>query len=90
MIVSSGHDTSTSYSLAASLQKQILSSILLNRVGDGRTSYGSVSDTTGETTAAVNTYLVNGTLPANNTVISSRPYDKCGGMVETPRLAIDL
>ncbi|KAK3650513.1 hypothetical protein LTR56_006218 [Elasticomyces elasticus] len=67
LFVQSLHDPECSYTWAVNVQAQIPSSILLTRDGDGHTSYF----TEGETTAAINAYLVNGTVPVPNTVLES-------------------
>ncbi|KAK3675838.1 hypothetical protein LTR78_004479 [Recurvomyces mirabilis] len=67
LLVQSTHDPECSYTWAVELQAQLPSSVLLLREGDGHTSYLLG----GETAAAVNAYLINGTLPAHNTVLQS-------------------
>ncbi|KAK4962548.1 hypothetical protein LTR10_000174 [Elasticomyces elasticus] len=67
LLAQSLHDPECSYTWAVNVQAQILSATLLTRDGDGHTSYF----TEGETTAAINAYLVNGTIPAPNTVLES-------------------
>lgn len=67
LMVNSYHDPECSYVWANSLLQQFQNAVLLTRDGDGHTSYYLQ----GETTAAIDAYLVNGTVPADNTVISS-------------------
>lgn len=67
LLVNSYHDAECSYTWAVALQAQIPNSVLLTRNGDGHTSYFEE----GETTAAMNAFLVNGTMPAPNAVLQS-------------------
>ncbi|KAK3629300.1 hypothetical protein LTR56_008786 [Elasticomyces elasticus] len=67
LLVQSLHDPECSYTWAVNVQAQIPSSTLLTLNGDGHTSYF----TEGETTGAMNAYLVDGTVPAPNTVLES-------------------
>ncbi|KAK5703116.1 hypothetical protein LTR97_004065 [Elasticomyces elasticus] len=67
LLVQSLHDPECSYTWAVNVQAQILSATLLTRDGDGHTSYFLG----GETTAAMNAYLVNLTVPVPNTVLES-------------------
>ncbi|KAK4917273.1 hypothetical protein LTR66_016953, partial [Elasticomyces elasticus] len=60
-------DPSCSYIWANGLQEQIDNSTLLTRRGDGHTSYVLH----GETWGAVNAYIANLTIPADNTVLNS-------------------
>lgn len=67
LLVSSQYDPSCSYIWANGLKEQISNSTLLTRRGDGHTSYAVF----GETWAVINNYIVNQTLPADNTWIDS-------------------
>ncbi|CAG8130753.1 unnamed protein product [Penicillium salamii] len=67
LLVNSQFDPSCSYIWANGLQEQISNSTLLTRRGDGHTSYVLQ----GETWKAVNAYIVNLTIPADNTVVNS-------------------
>jgi hypothetical protein len=67
LLVQSLHDPECSYTWAVGVQAQIPSSVLLTRDGDGHTSYFLG----GATAKAIDAYLVNGTLPAPNTVLDS-------------------
>lgn len=67
LLVGSSHDPETSYTWAESVREQIRGARLLMRDGDGHTSYFLG----GATAAAINAYLLNGTLPAENTVLLS-------------------
>lgn len=67
LLVNSYHDAECSYTWAVALQAQIPNSVLLTRNGDGHTSYFEE----GETTAAMNAFLVNGTMPAPNAVLQT-------------------
>ncbi|PYH93857.1 alpha/beta-hydrolase [Aspergillus ellipticus CBS 707.79] len=65
--VSAQYDPSTSYIWADGLRTQIANSTILTRKGDGHTSYWLF----GETSKAIDSYLVNLTLPAPNTMLDS-------------------
>ena len=67
LMVNAYHDPETSYVWAEGLREQIPSTVLLTRNGSGHTSY----ILGGATTAAIDRYLVDGTLPARNTVLDS-------------------
>ncbi|KAJ5350617.1 hypothetical protein N7541_008344 [Penicillium brevicompactum] len=67
LLVNSQFDPSCSYIWANGLQEQIENSTLLTRRGDGHTSYVLH----GETWGAVNAYIANLTIPADNTVLNS-------------------
>ncbi|OOF91729.1 hypothetical protein ASPCADRAFT_210727 [Aspergillus carbonarius ITEM 5010] len=67
LLVNAQYDPLTSLAWAVGLQDQIRTSVLLTRGGDGHTSYVLQ----GETSRAIDAYLVNLTLPAANTVLSS-------------------
>ena len=67
LLVNSQYDPSCSYIWANGLQEQISNSTLLTRRGDGHTSYLLH----GETWNAVNAYISNLTIPADNTVVNS-------------------
>lgn len=67
LLVNSQFDPSCSYIWANGLQEQIKNSTLLTRRGDGHTSYVLH----GETWAAMNAYIANLTIPADNTVLNS-------------------
>ncbi|KAF9888494.1 hypothetical protein FE257_008601 [Aspergillus nanangensis] len=61
------HDPSTSYVGASNMHTQIQNSVLLTRRGDGHTSYFQF----GETSRAIDAYLVHLTVPEPNTVLDS-------------------
>ena len=65
LLVGSTYDPATPYTWAQAVRRQIATSVLLTRVGDGHTGYGSGSACTDK---AITTYLVSGTLPADGTV----------------------
>lgn len=67
LMVNAYHDPATSYLWAEGLRAQVPSAVLLTRNGSGHTSYLLG----GATTTAIDTYLINGTLPAPNTVLDS-------------------
>ncbi|KAL3471252.1 TAP-like protein-domain-containing protein [Aspergillus californicus] len=67
LMVNAFHDPETSYVWANSLHEQIPSGVLLTRDGNGHTSYAL----RGEASAAIDAFLVNGTLPRRNTVVDS-------------------
>ncbi|PWY81509.1 alpha/beta-hydrolase [Aspergillus sclerotioniger CBS 115572] len=67
LLVNAQYDPLTSLTWAVGLQDQIRESVLLTRAGDGHTSYVLQ----GETSRAIDAYLVNLTLPAANTVLPS-------------------
>ena len=67
LMVNALHDPATSYVWAEGVRAQIPSAVLVTRNGSGHTSYALG----GSTTAAIDAYLVNGTLPAPNTVLDS-------------------
>ena len=67
LMVNALYDPETSYEWAVGLQEQIPSSVLLTRRGDGHTSYFLG----GEAAGMMDAFLVNGTLPAPNTVVES-------------------
>ncbi|PYI03935.1 hypothetical protein BO78DRAFT_321509 [Aspergillus sclerotiicarbonarius CBS 121057] len=67
LLVNAQYDPLTSLAWAVGLQDQIRTSVLLTRAGDGHTSY----ILRGETSRAIDAYLVNLTLPAPNTVLAS-------------------
>ena len=67
LLVNALHDPETGYVWAEGLREQMPSAVLLTRNGSGHTSY----PLGGATTAAIDAYLVNGTLPARNTVLDS-------------------
>lgn len=66
LLVNSNHDSETSYVWANNLLEQISSeAVLLTRDGDAHVSYFLK----GDTTKAIDAYLVSGSLPAPNTVL---------------------
>ncbi|KIW47919.1 uncharacterized protein PV06_00568 [Exophiala oligosperma] len=65
LIVNADHDPATGISEAVGLHRQIPNSIFLSRTGDGHTSYGA-DETLRD---AMNAWLINGTMPAQNTVV---------------------
>lgn len=65
LIVNSEHDPATPISEALGLHRQIPNSVFLTRTGDGHTSYTANA----RIRAAMNAWLVNGTLPSQNTVV---------------------
>ncbi|KAL2824569.1 TAP-like protein-domain-containing protein [Aspergillus pseudoustus] len=67
LMVNAIHDPSTSYVWAHALLEQIPSAVLLTRNGNGHTSYSLG----GEAADAIDAFLINGTLPAPNTVVDS-------------------
>lgn len=67
LMVNAVHDPSTSYDWALSMHEQMPTSTLLTRDGFGHTSYFLH----GEAAAAMDQYLVDLTLPAPGTVVSS-------------------
>lgn len=64
LLVNSLWDPQTPYEWAVNLQRQIKDSVLLTRRGNGHTSYGDH----GDTSLAMDRYLINLTLPAFGTV----------------------
>ncbi|KAL3456014.1 Alpha/Beta hydrolase protein [Aspergillus heterothallicus] len=67
LLVNAIHDPSTSFVWANAMRDQIPSGVLLTRNGNGHTSYGLG----GEAAARIDAFLVNGTLPSENTVVYS-------------------
>lgn len=67
LLVNAKHDPETSYTWALGLKEQIPHSALVTRDGNGHTSYLLH----GEATALMDTYLVEGMLPADGTVVES-------------------
>ena len=67
LLVNAYHDPETSYIWAEGLREQIPSAVLLTRNGSGHTSY----TLGGKATAAIDRYLVDGSLPARNTAVDS-------------------
>lgn len=67
LMVNSIHDPECSLVWAHSLLEQSQNAVLLTRNGDGHTSYFLK----GETTNAIDAYLVNGTLPAPDTILDT-------------------
>ncbi|KAH9909606.1 Alpha/Beta hydrolase protein [Xylariomycetidae sp. FL2044] len=67
LMVNSVYDSSTGYSWALGLQKEVKNAVLLTRQGAGHTSYLLG----GETTQIENAYLVNMTLPEPGTITES-------------------
>ncbi|KAL2841938.1 Alpha/Beta hydrolase protein [Aspergillus pseudodeflectus] len=67
LLVNSYHDPETSYVWAQSFLAQIPTGVLLTRNGNGHTSYSLG----GEASALIDAFLVNGTLPMQNTVVDS-------------------
>jgi hypothetical protein len=67
LLVNSLWDPATSIEWANAVRLQMPNSILVVRDGVGHTSYGQV----GQTTAAVDAFLVNGTIPTQGTVYDS-------------------
>jgi hypothetical protein len=67
LMINSVHDPECSLVWAHSLKEQIQEVVLLTRNGDGHTSYFLK----GETANAIDAYLVNGTLPAPDTVLET-------------------
>ncbi|KAE9373980.1 hypothetical protein N431DRAFT_456696 [Stipitochalara longipes BDJ] len=67
LMVNSIHDPECSLVWAHSLKEQIENVVLLTRNGSGHTSYFLH----GETTNAIDAYLINGTLPALDTVLNT-------------------
>ncbi len=65
LVVGTTYDPATPYPWAQSLAKQLDSSTLLTRVGDGHTGYGKGSSCTDQ---AVDRYLLAGVMPAVGTV----------------------
>ncbi|KAL4805904.1 Alpha/Beta hydrolase protein [Aspergillus unguis] len=68
LMVNAFHDPETSYVWAMTLKEQIPSGVLLTRDGAGHTSYSLQG---GETSALIDAFLVNGTLPRENTIAAS-------------------
>ena len=64
LMVNSKYDPESSYVWANGLLNQIDNAVLLTRNGNGRTSHAL----NGTTAAAIDVYLVSGTMPAANTV----------------------
>lgn len=67
LLINAFYDPSTSYVWANGLLEQYANATLLSRNGAGHTSYLLG----GDTTKAINAYLVNGTVPAPDTVLLS-------------------
>lgn len=67
LMVNADHDPSTSYVWAVSVRQQLPNAVLLTREGDGHTSFFLG----GQATDAINSYLVNLTLPEIGSVVSS-------------------
>lgn len=67
LMVNSYHDPEASFVWAQGLYAQIPSAVLLSRNGSGHTSYSLG----GAATVVIDDYLVNGTLPQQNTVVDS-------------------
>jgi pimeloyl-ACP methyl ester carboxylesterase len=67
LMVNATHDPSTAYVWAKILHRQLPHSVLLTRRGDGHTSYFNP----GATRAAINAFLVTGTLPKPGTVLDN-------------------
>jgi pimeloyl-ACP methyl ester carboxylesterase len=67
LMVNTLHDPSTSYAWALGLYQELGNAVLLTRNGSGHTSYGLG----GETTRAMNDFLVNLTLPEPGTVLNT-------------------
>lgn len=67
LIVSSTRDPSTSYAWAVGMLEEIKSGVLLTRDGEGHTSWGL----NGETTKAINKFLLTREVPAQGTVLKS-------------------
>ncbi|KAL3456248.1 Alpha/Beta hydrolase protein [Aspergillus heterothallicus] len=67
LLVNSFHDPETSYVWAQSFLAQIPTGVLLTRNGNGHTSYTHG----GKAGALIDAFLVNGTLPKQNTVVDS-------------------
>lgn len=65
LIIGATGDPATPYESAQALAKQLTSSVLLTRVGDGHTSYASGDACIDE---AVDAYLISGTMPAKRTI----------------------
>jgi pimeloyl-ACP methyl ester carboxylesterase len=67
LMINAIHDPEDSLVWAHALKEQIQNVVLLTRNGDGHTSYFLK----GETTNAIDAYLINGTLPAPATVLDT-------------------
>lgn len=67
LMVSSTRDPSTSYTWAVGMLEEIKSGVLLTRDGEGHTSWGL----NGETTKAINRFLLSREVPAQGTVLTS-------------------
>jgi pimeloyl-ACP methyl ester carboxylesterase len=67
LLVNALHDPETGYEWAVGLQKQVPNSVLLTRNGIGHTSYLLG----GEAMEVMNAFVVNGTLPGENSVVDS-------------------
>jgi pimeloyl-ACP methyl ester carboxylesterase len=67
LMVNATRDPSTAYVWAKVLHRQLPNSVLLTRRGDGHTSYLNP----GATRAAINAFLVNGTMPKPGTVLGN-------------------
>jgi pimeloyl-ACP methyl ester carboxylesterase len=65
VVVGTTRDPATPYEWAQSLAKQLSSGVLLTRVGDGHTAYGSGNDCI---TKAIDDYYVNDTVPKDGKV----------------------
>ena len=67
LMVTSNHDPFTSYVWALGVKTRLPSAVLLTREGNGHTSYFL----RGEASKAIEAFLVNATLPADGTTVSS-------------------
>ncbi|KAI4242555.1 MAG: hypothetical protein L6R40_003936 [Gallowayella cf. fulva] len=67
LLVNALYDPSTSIIWATEIQRQVKNSVLLTRLGSGHTSY----QLRGEAAAAIDAFLVNGTLPQLASVVRS-------------------
>lgn len=67
LMVNAYHDPQSSYVWAQGLRSQIPSAVLLSRNGSGHTSYSLG----GVAAAVIDDFLINGTLPLQNTVVNS-------------------
>ncbi|CAG9982167.1 unnamed protein product [Clonostachys byssicola] len=67
LMVNAEHDPESSFLWAQNLYAQMPSATLLTRQGDGHASYGN----SGEAQAIIESYLVNLTMPAKNTIAKS-------------------
>lgn len=67
LLVNAQHDPSTSFVWATGIQSSLPGSVLLTRVGSGHTSYQLM----GEAAAAIDEFLIDGDIPASNSLVHS-------------------